>query len=381
MKRWAVAFFICVAFVCVNCQHQPIQNIETDNQLKLRWIKSYPTENQQKVDIGIQWFLSFLGAKLETGSYAKTLKWQENNILLLDISEAGFATNTQNQFKTIFGYFKDSDEYQKMGAIDLGRFISVLMLSSPHYYALTNVPEKLSDFINQRTTDTVASILNSTVSISNRLIRFPLEVESFQAEVFIATEGEIDANGSQTVIEFEVMDIMPNGQLRFGIYDSTGNRVDFADSTLGTGGKPSKCLWCHEININKNFLPHTGHSNYMSVDSFNAAIQRLQVQLMRLRAALSTDIQFDSLQHHTYAELLYLGYMEPNLSRLAGEWQLTEAEVITKLGAAKTHPHHEFSFLGEVYFRKDIEGFSPYLGLQASDFAREQSLYEPNYLP
>jgi hypothetical protein len=56
------------------------------------------------------------------------------------------------------------------------------------------------------------------------------------------------------------------------------------------------------------------------------------------------------------------------------------AEVKSKLMGIPTHTHSEFSYLGQLYYRTDIEIFSPYYAIKPPNSAREKSLYEPNLI-
>jgi hypothetical protein len=85
-------------------------------------------------------------------------------------------------------------------------------------------------------------------------------------------------------------------------------------------------------------------------------------------------------QDHTFAELLYIGFMQPNATRLAAEWNMTKSEVENKLNSIETHNHEEFSFMNGLYFRHLIEAFGPFEVISVPFDAREASINEPNLL-
>jgi hypothetical protein len=175
------------------------------------------------------------------------------------------------------------------------------------------------------------------------------------------------------------MDIMPNGQLRFALYDGNGKLKTGASPELTEAGKPSKCLWCHEISLLPPFEDNHQLSGYYSTQEFKNEIDRRTNILETYRQQLASDIDFTKRQEHTKAELLYLSFTEPSEERLAGEWNLPIDEVKKRLQGIATHKQHEFSFLGEqLYWRKDVEALGPFRNLPIPDDARDFSLVEPD---
>ena len=74
---------------------------------------------------------------------------------------------------------------------------------------------------------------------------------------------------------------------------------------------------------------------------------------------LYTDIDFTERQAHTYCELLYIGYYEPSLKRLAQEWGMSDTDAAKRLKNESTHTHVEFSFFESLYHRSDVDHLSP----------------------
>ena len=79
-------------------------------------------------------------------------------------------------------------------------------------------------------------------------------------------------------------------------------------------------------------------------------------------------------------ELLYISYMEPSARRLALEWNMTESEVLNLLAGLPMHEHEEFTFLGMLYDREDVESYAPYTALPVSSSVREVVGIEVNHL-
>jgi hypothetical protein len=174
---------------------------------------------------------------------------------------------------------------------------------------------------------------------------------------------------------------MPNGQLRFAIYDKDGNLIpSHPDSMYTLAGKPAKCLWCHETSIQQPFFAVTDINGYMKVDSFRSEVFAHNNRLNLFRQNLTSSLDFAKKQDHTYTELLYITFMEPTAERLSREWNMTLTETMKKLQGFSTHKHSEFTWLGDLYDRREVDLLSPYEHLTVPSSAREFSVYEPNLI-
>ena len=121
--------------------------------------------------------------------------------------------------------------------------------------------------------------------------------------------------------------MMPNGQLRFAIYDIQGNLTASSPKRLGEAGKPAKCLWCHELVFQPLFIGTDTLANNMSPNEFQNLIEKQNNLLSNYRKKLSSDIDFTKTQDHTLMELLYISYMEPSLQKLSKEWSIGLVEL------------------------------------------------------
>lgn len=376
-----ILFFILSLSVLSACTHDPFVNIKHEPQLNLKWNRGYSDELRSDIDTGLLWTLSFLGASLPEGSYDRAAQWR-GDTLSLDITEVGFNELGFEALAALTDIIKATEEYQQNRCIDVGRFVSLVLLASPHYYKITDVPKTLEAFIAGKNFGPEVAIMKSTVSKSPRLISYSETTTDPLDLFFIAKEGWLDsANATMDIKEYEVMDIMPNGQLRFAIYDQFGTLLDAADTAYSFGGKPAKCLWCHETNINRNFALSGSHPEFLSVEDFNEQVDAFQSNLQQHRATLNTDLNYASPQAHTKAERLYISFMEPSASRLAREWNKTEDEVKALLISLPVHDHDEFSYMKNLYHRRDVEPFAPFKSLSVSKDAREGAGPEPNLIP
>lgn len=276
-----------------------------------------------------------------------------------------------------------SDEYRKTGAIDIGRWVMLTLNASRHYYAITGADTGYTAFRAHAVFDTMfAAILESTIAPNGRLIELPDPSEpDVMRQAFVVHEGAgTITSPAFAPREYEITRLMPNGQFRFAIYDSGGALAVSADTMLSGAGKPAKCLWCHEIQLQPTFiattLPPAGFHSYVE---FNAFVYARRTALGQYRSTLHTDIDYTRTQDHTWGELLYITFMEPTAQRLAHEWGMTEDAVKIRLSAYATHRSTEHPTLGDLYDRMQIDSLAPFLGERVPSSAREHSAYEPDF--
>jgi len=388
MKRNAVkVFVVCVACMacmitwhsCVN--HEEIANGADDVAIRLRWVKAYEGEVRDSVVAGLMWNLSYLGATLPRRSVATGIVWVSETQCILNVSKLGFSEPALNAWRALFRDLKTSEEYQANNSIDIGRFVMLTLNSSYHYYAITGAATRIADYESKyRYREVRGAITNSAVSLGHRL----MQISAFNnvSEIsFVAREGSGSlSTGTFVESEYETVDIMANGQQRFALYDKDGNLKAAASPELTRAGKPAKCLWCHEINIQKLFLPNQPVAGYYNDDEFDSIIATAKTMITNYRRGLKSDLSFNKTQQHTQGELLYISFMQPSAYRLSNEWGMTLQDVGKLIGAMPTHQHDEFPFLGDLYTRSDVEAFSPYTGIPVPNDAREPSVYEPQII-
>jgi hypothetical protein len=370
---------IILTIVWYSCVDHELYNGEVGGeQIMLRWVKGYPQETKEDLITGLAWNLSFLGASLPIGSLESAVRWRNERTFSLTVADLGFSTEATQALKVLIVALKNTEEYRVKGGLDVGRFIMLTLNSSYHYYAITGAKRTLNEFRANFNFDNVqGAIINSSIAKGHRLASIAQGTDIYQI-AFVVAEGEGSiTDGTFQEVEFETLDIMPNGQLRFALYDKNGNLKSSASPELTDAGKPAKCLWCHEIRIQPlNFMESV--AGYYTYDQFKSIIQDHQNILDLYRTLLPSDIDFTKKQDHTMGELLYISFMEPSAFRLAQEWSMTEPEVGSVLGGLNTHKHHEFPFLGDKLFvRKNVDDFAPYDVALVPEDAREHSVYEP----
>lgn len=381
--KYKVFYFLLVVFLPVSivfeaCRHdaEPVASLT----LILRWSPSHSSQTQEQVLTGLRWELSFLGASLPADKEKELFYWKSNSLLQVNLDKAGFSEQAKGVLSKLLVHFKKSDEYLQKGSMDIGRFIMLTLNSSKHYYAITGTAKTYAQFRAKYSFESQkAAVIESEVSYKHRLIEFPKDsILSHTTYVAQEIEGSL-LSGNFTIAEFEVLDIMPNGQLRFGIYNTSGNLITASDSTKSSAGKPAKCLWCHEVNILQPFMATTAVPGYYSPEEFRAKVLGRKTALENERTLItSSSLDYSKKQDHTQMELLYISFMEPSAERLAKEWGMSVNEVQQRLNSLNTHTHHEFPFLGNLYNRQEVDPLGPYSYLRVPDSAREFSAYEPD---
>lgn len=388
-KRERKSFFSLMAILVFlfSCENESIENLfpvegEPLHTIDLRWYQN-DIETRAEFEVGMQWCFSFLGAQLPSGSWNLGTLWINDQTLRIDLATLGFNNHALEQFEKLIRLYKASEEYAVTGGIDAGRFVTSIINNSNHYYKIVNMPTTLERFRNNSTfLEKRAAIIESAVAFEERLISMPAQNQNINSLTYWAQElsGSL-IDSSQQVEENEVMDIMPNGQVRFGIYNKNGQLIGGGDTSLSIAGKPSKCLWCHEVNIQIGFSAMTAIPGFFSPEQFDSIVQENTVVLNNHRSALSPEINFFDRNEHTKFEKIYIRFMEPSAQRLAQEWSKSISDVESILVNVQTHENDEFPELGLLYYRKEIDQYSPYQVLPSTTEARETVSDEPNLLP
>lgn len=344
-----------------------------NTSLILKWNKAYPDDSIDKSIIGLKWALSYIGAELPTNEIGISY---QNNLISIDLNKLGFATNANEKLSILHNKIIASEEYETQHSVDLGRYVTLLIGASEHYYAFIETPKTLTELLSNYTLlPQKGYVNNSSISLEHRIIEFS-EQNQFN-QVFLSKEvnpitGEI--------YEYETIELLPNGQLRFGIFDANGNRKNAADPSHSNAGKPAKCMWCHESNINQLFTPQNDFPGYLTENELQNTLINYRESNRNLKLQLTNGVDFSQTQQHTLTELLYISFMEPSAERLSLEWNLPLTQVQNLLASLPTHQYTEFPFLGNLYYRNDIENLAPFNGLAVSSNVREQSTIEVNHL-
>lgn len=349
--------------------------------IHLSWHLGSFIENEQELKTGLAWALSSLGAELPKGSLDSAMTQTSSKTFLLDLSLVGFSESAASALQEIVTQLKSSSSYQEQGHSELGRLLMLTLNSSYHYYEITGVPKTLEEFKSlYQFEGKTARVINSAVSKVQRKIEVA-EAERFEQIAYISVEGlGTFQNNDFTPEEFEVMDFMPNGQLRFALYDKKGRLKQAADHVITNAGKPSKCLWCHETTIQPFFTPNPvlEGPDFLSAEDFLNVRNQYLILASEYKKSLKSDIDYGKKQDHAFMEKIYLGFMEPSASQLALEWELSLEDTEQKLLGLATHTQEEFKHEG-LYVRADVDVLAPYEVIRVPDSPREFSKGESNF--
>ena len=348
--------------------------------IELRWIKSHERESRSDVETGLLWTLSFLGAALPARA-PDPLVWR-GEVVTLRLDYAGIELGALPHWQRLLALMKESDEYRVRGALDVGRFVAMTLCSANHYYALTDAATHYERAYADHTfAPERVAIVESAVSLGDRKLEIA-EGPEIADIAFVAHEG-IGAISLDTFVaaERELLDVMPNGQLRFALYGADGALKPVANPRLTAAGKPAKCLWCHETHLLKPFYGRTSVPGYVPLSAFEQRVAGRMEELQNFRSTVASRIDFEREQDHAYAELLYLAFYEPSAERVAREWGVPLARVRETLSSLPTHRKKELDSLGaKLYRRTDVDPLAPYGVLEPPTDPREPSEYEPDLL-
>jgi hypothetical protein len=373
MKKNLILFLF--SWISTSCIHDPIAPIvESPDSIQLKWNPSYSNEEMSDALIGLNWALSSIGGK---NTHSSTNGFQvSDQIITLYLPQIAFSSIGYTSIFSLHAAIQNSEEYIQNKHIDLGRYVTLLLGSSAHYYRIVDMPLHLRDLISKYQIQyDHGYINNSSISGNHRIIAFS-KTKSLN-QFFLSSE--IDSI-TQRTLEFETMEILENGQIKFGIFDADSQRIDAANPTISASGKPAKCMWCHESKINPLFNPQKNIAGYLTYKQLNDSLNYFQAKLKESQSLLRSGIDYSKTQDHTQMELLYLMFKNPSALRLASEWGITEVEVEILLANYPKYPNPEFSFLPPGYDRNTIEQHAPFNGLVTSKNVREPSPIEINYI-
>ncbi|MFK7785093.1 MAG: hypothetical protein AB8B56_08255 [Crocinitomicaceae bacterium] len=354
------------------CARDKTEPYQVDH-IVLKWHKSYNNDSFEKSIIGLNWALSHVGAKYTI--QASEISSNKETIQVFP-ERCGLTVQGETTLTQLHQRITESISYVENGYIDIGHYVALLIGSSEHYYRLTNVPNTLSELESQYSfSPEIGYLNNSEISVQHRKILFS-DQNNFN-QLFVSQE--VDSVTGQ-ILEFETLDLMENGQPRFGVYDASGNRIVGAAPSLATAGKPGKCMWCHESSIQPLFGLQNVQAGYLNPVLLGDTLVFFRNEHKNSQNLLSEGVNYQDLTEHILMELLYISYMEPSAERLALEWNMTESEVVNLLIGLPMHEQEEFTFLGMLYDREDVENFAPYSALPVSSSVREVVGNEVNHL-
>ncbi|MFT4752810.1 MAG: hypothetical protein ACI85Q_000346 [Salibacteraceae bacterium] len=375
MRVTIISFLAFFILSIISCIHDPISPIEQNpEEINLQWNASYASEKKEDALTGLFWCLSHLGAQ-NTNTTSSRIE-VAGTIIHLHIGYLGFSHQAKASLTQLHRSILQSPEYIQNNTVDIGRYITLLIGASAHYYHITGIPENLTQQLAPYSFAPETGLVNnSSISDNHRTIQF--STQHGLKQLFLSTE--IDSITGDT-LEFETMELMGNGQYKYAIFDANRQRIPSADKGGVNAGKPAKCMWCHESNINPLFQIQNDYTGYLTFQQLQDTLVHFRNELGHTQSFLQNGVDFSKNQQHTQMELQYLMFKQPSSVRLANEWNINVNEVEQLLANQATFTNPEFAFLPAGYIRNNIEMYAPFQGLITSDNVREHSITEVNYI-
>lgn len=366
-KRNFTCLFIVLIGVC-SCSN--VNKKDNPYILNLKWNKSHDTDSINTHIIGLKWALSFLGSNIALDTSYAGLNYTKD-IIQLDITKLRFSKSVIPTLKNLNIAIKNSEEYTSKKHIDIGRYIALTIGNPSNYYKIVNAPLSLADLKSKYTFDTITAFINnSSISKVNREIQYSIKNKA-NKRAFITTERDTVTG---EILEYETVELLENGLSRFALYDLEGNLKNAGDKRITEAGKPGKCMWCHETGIQPIFRKQINMKNHITTENFLDSLIRYNKELKNYQDRVWQDAFIKNRKLHTEMEIAYITFMEPSIEQLSNEWQITMPQVKKKVAHLKSHKHHEFNFLGELYHRKDVDNLSPFKVLRVPESIREELL-------
>ena len=351
--RWAeTAFVVGTLAGVISCAEVPAP--ESTDSVRLVWYRSEATETWPQARSGLDWTLSQLGATPPEGGGAQIeiATGSERVEFVLDVATLGLSVEGQDVLAEVAAELAADEP----GA-DVGRFLMRSLQEPWRYYAMTGACSSRSEWeAKEQNVPLAYAVTTSQLSAGHRRVLLNAAPESIDAIAFLAEEGSGSlVDGDFVVGESEVVDVMTNGQFRYAVYDEAGGLIPAGKTS--PSGTPGKCSWCHEWHIQPGTPENQSASGYLSYAEFMIERDAAQARIQAHREALATSVDYETYEVHAYAERLVEGFLFPDAARVAAEWQVPVATVVSTLGEGDLG-QPDFGWTNR-YARADVDAASP----------------------
>jgi hypothetical protein len=199
------------------------------------------------------------------------------------------------------------------------------------YYAATGACSDLAGWRALRQDDPplLYGVTESFLVDGHRLIELNDAPPSLDRVGFVAVEGSGSLeDGSFEEHEYDVVDYLPNGFLRYAVYSLDGALLPAADPELSPAGPPGKCMWCHEgLLVMRGDPKNVGLEPYLDQAEFLAQADHVDALSADVRTTSGTGVDLVEYHVHSWAEWIVDLYLEPSTERLSREWGIPVADV------------------------------------------------------
>ncbi len=331
--------------------------------VSLTWYRSDPAESWELALTGLDWALSQVGATPPSDGTAVDVQESRPDRVqfTLHLDRLALAPAAQTLLAEVA---EEMAAAEGTGDDDLGRFLMRSLHEPWRYYALTGACPTLAEWESKRPALTLEYAVTTSLLLSEeRLVLLPPAQTTLADVAFRSSEGAGSlADATFVASAYETVDLMPNGQFRYAVYDDAG-RLQPAGATTETG-TPGKCAWCHETSIHAGTAENESAPGYLDYAGWLVERDAAQAQVEALRASLSTSVAYAGLAAHVDGERLVEGFLHPSAARVAAEWGTTEAAVMRELGVGE-HMQEEFGWT-ERYTRTQVDHAAPFRGAVAT---------------
>jgi hypothetical protein len=357
---------------------------------RLRWIRGYDGEDWERAQQGLWWSLAVLGAVPPQASRAITVMSESEDEVVfdLDLVECGLPERALEAIRVTTEETLASDEKAIWSSIDLGRWIMRVIYEPWVYYGATGTCRNLEGWESERLDD---ARLRYGVTVSNlvknkhRLLELNHLPGSVDRLAFRALEGKGSIeDGTFVPLEYEILDVLPNGLQHYAVYDLDGNLLPGGTPEISPAGQPGRCMWCHEGQwTQRGSDENVSPAPYLSYDEFMVEAENVDTVTDARRKQLNTILRFDG-DVHTWGEWLAEMFLHASPRRLAREWHTTPEEVeriLAKLDIV-TVPSSEYPDLGEVAERSALDANAQVIldelaSIEGHPFDGQSLQYEP----
>lgn len=353
------------------CEMVPDQTEAADSAgyssaIALVWRPADAEDTWESARAGVDWALSQLGAIPPKDGSAITVQGEapDRVALLVHLDRLSLSSIAATVLADVAAELNTETR-----PAEIGRFLLRSLHEPWRYYAMTGACGTRAEWETERDrTDAEYAVTTSLLTEAERRIQLNEAPASWADVSFLAEEGTGSLlDGSFQPSEAETLDVMPNGQFRFAVYDAAGGLVPAG--VLSPAGTPGKCAWCHELTVQAGSAENTSAPGYLDYTAWMAARDRNHSQIALLRAELSTSVDYETLSVHEAGERLVEGFLLPDAARVAAEWGVSEAEVVAALGTG-TEAQEEFGWT-ERYLRAEVDAASPFPVTATLQSARE----------
>jgi len=330
-----------------------------DLRVPLRWVRASDTDDWLQARAGLYWQLANLGAVPPRGDPGLlVLVADEDRVdFTLDLGAVGFPDAALPALAEAVAFVAETDEVALMGGLDTGAFFLRTLYEPWHYYAITGACAERDAWreLHLAPDPALYAITESWLVEGDRLDHYTAAPPEVADIAHFVEEGPGDIQeGSFDPVEGESIDVLPNGALRYAVYDEAGGLLPWG--LHSPAGQPGRCLWCHEDHLQRGDKAN-GADGYVTAEVFLAEIDTQTAAIEALRASLDTDVWADPVADHEDGEILTEMWLHAPPGRLAREWYTDEATVQAALDAEglTTSVNDEYPEVGPVVTRADAE--------------------------